>query len=180
MHTRNVDRFRFLIESMPPQDYLGSSYYERWLAYILATSQEQGFLDSDQLQAINAGQVPATEPADAEAAPPEIVSMLIDVCSDGVRDYSGRGRFAEGDRVRAVSRHIPGHTRLPRYVRGHPGVFVKDNGSHLFPDTHARTGEVEMQRLYTVTFKATDLWGGDANPHDSVSLDLWETYLDEV
>ena len=28
----NVDRFRFLTESMPPLAYLSSSYYERWLA----------------------------------------------------------------------------------------------------------------------------------------------------
>lgn len=180
VHTGNVDRFRFLLESIPPQDYLGSSYYERWLTAMLASAREQGFLDDVQVQAILAGSTPATTPAEAEAAPPGIVTMLLDVCSEGVRDYSGSGRFAIGDNVKAVNRHIPGHTRLPRYVRGHTGAIVKDNGNQLLPDTHAQTGEVVMQRLYTVAFDARNLWGSEANPRDSVRLDLWESYLDEI
>ena len=59
-------------------------------------------------------------------------------------------------------------------------VIVKDNGNQLFPDTHARTGEEEMQRLYTVSFAATELWGHEANPNDTVRLDLWDAYLDEA
>ena len=180
VHTGNVDRFRFLIESMPPGQYLAGSYYERWLASQLATAEEKGFLDSDQLQSIREGRVPDTSPAGTEALTPGIVSLFVNAPSPGTRDLSGSPRFRAGDKVKARNRRIPGHTRLPRYVRGHPGEIVKDNGNQLFPDTHARTGEEEMQRLYTVSFAATDLWGQDANPNDSVRLDLWDAYLDEI
>jgi nitrile hydratase len=180
VHTANVDRFRFLIESMPPAEYLSSSYYERWMASLLAIAEEKGFLDNDQVREIRAGQIPWTSPADTEAVSPAFVDMILNAPSQGARDLSGTPRFMVGDRVRAACRHTPGHVRLPRYVRGHPGEIVKDNGNQLFPDTHAHSGEVDLQRLYTVSFRATDLWGQDANPHDSVRLDLWEAYLDEL
>ena len=32
----NVDRFRYLTESIPPEIYLSVTYYERWLASMLA------------------------------------------------------------------------------------------------------------------------------------------------
>jgi len=179
VHTGNVDRFRFLMESMPPAEYLSSSYYERWLAGMLAIVEEKGFLDSNQVREIHAGQTPSTSPADIEAVPPAVVDAMLNAPSQGPRDLSGTPRFAVGDHVRAGCRHTTGHVRLPRYVRGHPGEIVKDNGNQLFPDTHAHNGEMELQRLYTVSFRATDLWGQDANPKDSVRLDLWEAYLDE-
>jgi nitrile hydratase len=179
VHTGNVDHFRFLIESIPPAQYLSSSYYERWMAGMLAIVEEKGFLDSNQVREIRAGQIPSTSPADIEAVPPAIVDAMLNAPSQGLRDLSGTHRFAVGDRVSAACRHTTGHVRLPRYVRGHPGEIVKDNGNQLFPDTHARNGEIELQRLYTVSFRATDLWGPDANPNDSVRLDLWEAYLDE-
>ena len=37
-----------------------------------------------------------------------------------------------------------------------------------------------MHPLYTVRFTAPELWGPDANPRDSVSLDLWEPYLERA
>ena len=180
VHTGNVDHVRFLIESMPPQEYLSGNYYERWLASLLAVAGEKGFLDGDQLQSIRDGKVPVTSPADTEAVPPAVVSLFVNAPSQGARDVSGTPRFTTGDNVRAKIQRTPGHTRLPRYVRGHQGVIVKDNGNQLFPDTHARTGEEEMQRLYTVSFAATELWGHEANPNDTVRLDLWDAYLDEA
>jgi nitrile hydratase len=38
----NLDEFRDAIERMPPQDYLASSYYERWLAAIEMLTRERG------------------------------------------------------------------------------------------------------------------------------------------
>ncbi|WP_372495602.1 hypothetical protein [Saccharopolyspora soli] len=43
----NLDEFRDAIERMPPQDYLTSSYYERWLAGIETLLIEKGLLDHD-------------------------------------------------------------------------------------------------------------------------------------
>jgi Nitrile hydratase beta subunit len=54
------------------------------------------------------------------------------------RPYAGEPRFAAGDRVRAVLRVQPGHTRLPRYVRGHVGMVVAVHGAHVVPDENAQ------------------------------------------
>jgi len=178
VHTANIDRFRYRIETIPPAEYLSASYYERWLASVLALAEEQGFLTPGQLQSIRAGQVPMTTPADTEAAPPELADLMVNAPAGGKRDLSGESRFAVGDPVRAVQRHTAGHTRLPRYVRGRAGTVVRDNGNQLFADIHADTGERVKQRVYTVRFNATELWGPDANPGDTVNVDLWESYLD--
>ncbi|MDI2032307.1 nitrile hydratase subunit beta [Saccharopolyspora sp. TS4A08] len=43
----NLDEFRDAVERMPPQDYLTSSYYERWLAGIETLLAEKGLLDRE-------------------------------------------------------------------------------------------------------------------------------------
>jgi len=88
--------------------------------------------------------------------------------------------FAEGDTVRARNLNPPGHTRLPRYARGHVGVVVALHGAHVFPDSHAHGKGEDPHPLYTVRFTATELWGAAANPRDSVCLDLWEPYLERA
>jgi nitrile hydratase beta subunit len=174
----NVDRFRFLIDSMPPAQYLSVSYYERWLASILSSVSEHQLLNDEQLSAILSGEVPDVAPTQTEALPPEIVGMLVNAPTGTRRDMTGEAIFQAGDRVRARTIHPEGHTRLPRYVRGHIGTICKDNGNHHLPDTRAMTGNIEMQRLYTVSFRARELWGEKANPQDTVNLDLWESYLE--
>ena len=89
-------------------------------------------------------------------------------------------RFAVGDRVRARTLNPTGHTRLPRYVRGHTGVVVLYHGAHVLPDTNAHGAGEQPQPLYTVRFTARDLWGPEAGTTDTLSLDLWESYLDPV
>ena len=172
----NVDRFRFLIESMPPAEYLQASYYERWLASMLAAIERDGLLDGAQIDQIRAGIVPEVEPDNVEPVPPEIVQALVNAPAGASRDLSGEGRFAAGDTVRARCLHPAGHIRLPRYVRGRRGVIVKDCGNHHLPDRRADSGELELQRLYTVAFTARELWNADTP--DTVRLDLWESYLE--
>ncbi len=172
----NVDRFRFLIESMPPAEYLNASYYERWLASMLAALERDGLLDGAQLDQIRAGVAPAVEPDEVEPVTPDIVRALVDAPTGASRDMSGDSRFSAGDAVRARCLHPAGHIRLPRYVRGRKGVIVSDNGNHHLPDRRAQTGELVMQRLYTVAFTARELWNADTP--DTVRLDLWESYLE--
>jgi len=70
-----------------------------------------------------------------------------------------------------------GHTRLPRYVRGKTGTVVLTHGAHVFADSSAAgTGEAP-QWLYTVRFSAHDLFGPEADPSVSVSVDAWDSYL---
>ncbi len=91
-------------------------------------------------------------------------------------DADAVSAFRPGDRVRAVNRHPHGHTREPRYVRGHVGVVEWHHGVHRHPDRSAE-GMLEGRHLYTVRFDLRELWGSDAG-HGAVLVDLWEDYLE--
>jgi nitrile hydratase len=84
--------------------------------------------------------------------------------------------FAAGARVRARSADPDGHTRLPRYVRGHVGEVVGVRGPWALPDLVVR-GVTRREPVYAVRFAAAELWGAGSH---SVTLDLWESYLEEV
>lgn len=161
-----IDYRRHAIERMAPADYLRTSYYEKWLARVELLVAETG-LD---------------HPAKRLRAP--TVAELEAVISRGrpaTRD-TGRlePRFAPGQRVRARDVEPEGHTRLPCYVRGHVGRIHALHGTHVFPDTNAHGRGESPQPLYGVAFRATELWGAGANPHDRVYVDLWEDYLEPL
>jgi nitrile hydratase len=80
--------------------------------------------------------------------------------------------------VRAKNIHPSTHTRLPRYVRGRVGTVQLVHGCHVFPDAHAHGLGEDPQWLYTVSFDARELWGPDADPTSSVSVDAFEPYLE--
>jgi hypothetical protein len=85
-------------------------------------------------------------------------------------------RFAPGDRVRARSADPDGHTRLPRYIRGHVGEVVAVRATWALPDQAVR-GVTRLELVYAVRFGADELWGSGSH---SVTLDLWESYVEEV
>ncbi len=78
--------------------------------------------------------------------------------------------------MRTSSHAHNGHTRLPAYVRGHNGEVVEVRGAFIFPDDSA-AGVERAEPLYTVAFKASDMWPGEGLDH-LVHLDLWESYLE--
>jgi hypothetical protein len=87
-------------------------------------------------------------------------------------------RFAPGTRVRARLLDPDHHIRLPRYVRGHIGQVVEAQGDWPVPDDRARgITPTRVETVYTVRFPASELWG--AGTH-SVTVDLWESYLEEA
>ena len=66
------------------------------------------------------------------------------------------------------------------HVSGMDRVVTADHGGFVFPDSNA-IGEGESpKRLYTVRFRAQELWGERGHPRDTVSLDLWEPYLERA
>ena len=176
----NVDRFRFRIESMSPADYLSSSYYERWLASMLAACAEYEIFNSEDLSAIARGEVPPTGKTTASALPASAIRNIVLGGEPAERDTSGPALFTTGQAVRARNLNPHGHTRLVRYARGKTGEIIADNGKQVLPDDNGMQRGPTMQRLYSVRFSACELWGDDANPRDSVCLDLWESYLDHV
>ncbi len=85
-------------------------------------------------------------------------------------------RFAAGARVRARPADPDGHTRLPRYARGHVGEVVEIRATWQLPDEAVR-GLFRAEPVYVVRFSAAELWGSGSH---SVILDLWESYLEEA
>jgi nitrile hydratase subunit beta len=45
----NLDEFRDAIERLPPQEYLASSYYEKWLHAITTLLADKGVLTQEEL-----------------------------------------------------------------------------------------------------------------------------------
>ena len=171
----NIDAGRHSIERLPPVDYLGFSYYEKWFQSLINQMIEAGTITPQELSS-------GRKAADAAVAAPPITSANVakSIAPTGSyqRDIGANPRYTAGDKVRARNIHPEGHTRLPRYVRGHIGTIERDHGAHVFPDSNAHHAGEAPQTLYTVRFAARELWGAARNEGDAVYLDLWESYLD--
>jgi nitrile hydratase len=172
----NLDAWRHDIEQLPPADYLRFSYYEKWFAALEKRVVKYGLVTAQELE--------SGKPAEgsARATPPYTVAMARAV-NRGIpssQDPSIAPLFHAGDRVRARNINPVGHTRLPRYARGKTGVIDRDHGVYVFPDTNARFQGEKRQHVYSVRFTARELWGDDANPRDSVYIDMWDDYLEHT
>jgi nitrile hydratase len=165
----SVDRFRKTIESEPPTEYLGRSYYERWLAALETLLESHGVLTTAELAAGRANG-PGGEGARAGQATERWSPRY---------ETTSAPRFQVGQRVRARNRNPSGHTRQPRYVRGREGTIVRHCGAEPLPEEAAELRCV-AQHLYCVRFEAAELWGPDAAGRDAVYLELWEEYLEPV
>ena len=62
----------------------------------------------------------------------------------------------------ARNTHPPGHTRLPRYIRGKEGVVERDHGVFHLPDARVAGQGDTPQHRYSVRFAAREAWGPDA------------------
>ncbi|HRY27480.1 MAG: nitrile hydratase subunit beta [Geminicoccaceae bacterium] len=171
----NIDQSRFARESLDPGRYLTSTYYEIWLAGLERLLAERGLVTADELAAGRPLGEPLPVPAILEAA---AVEPTLAKGASTSRPADRPPRFAVGAPVRARLLNPEGHTRLPRYVRGRPGVVTADHGFNVLPDINATGRGESPERLYTVRFAARDLWGDDADPTASVSVDAWERYLE--
>ena len=49
---------------------------------------------------------------------------------------------------------------------------------YVFPDTNAHGEGENPQWVYTVVFDGSEIWGEDADPTLTVSIDAWESYLE--
>ncbi len=171
-----VDRARHAVERMSAVDYLTTTYYEHWLAGIEILAKDFGYLMDEEIEsgrAIVSKETPH---------PPPDAEMIEGLVRGGMPATREEGRqkpaFEIGDRVRARNIEIPGHTRLPRYVRGKIGVISMLHGTHAFPDTAAHDRGENPQPLYNVRFEASELWGDNVERKDCVYIDLWEDYLE--
>ncbi|HEY8342326.1 MAG TPA: nitrile hydratase subunit beta [Calditerricola sp.] len=112
---------------------------------------------------------------------PVFKQELLNLVAEGYstkREVNAPPKFKVGDHVVAVNTHPPGHTRLPRYVRGKRGVIERWHGAFIFPDTNAHGLGESPQHCYTVRFEAEEVWGRSATKGDAIYVDLWEPYLE--
>jgi nitrile hydratase len=180
----NLDQFRYGIEQIPPAEYLSSRYYEHWLHTIEHYAVRTGAVERDELDQRTQHFLEHPEAPLPEKESAELIGLMETVCAHGGsarREPPEAARFAEGDRVRIADDHPYGHTRRPRYIRGHVGVIDKVGGSFVYPDTAAMDDGEEPQWVYTVRFTATELWGEQhADPSASIYIDTWEPYLESA
>jgi nitrile hydratase subunit beta len=171
----NTDMSRFAQERLPPPVYVTVSYYKRWALAMENNVVERGLADADELAAGHA--LRAGEKLSRKLTPEVIANGF--QRGSFARDTNQPALFKVGDRVRARNIHPKGHTRLPRYVRGHVGEVVLMHGCHVFPDAAVLAIDNENpQWLYTVRFDGRELWGPDGDPTLKVSVDAFEPYLE--
>lgn len=173
----NIDRGRFFRESVPGPRYLSISYFEIWLDGLIGLIADAGLAGEEELvsgQAEAGGEV-RTPSLTAEKVPPAMRRG-----GSARRDeVDFAGRFSAGDKVHARNMNPHGHTRLPRYVRGHNGVIDRVHGVFVLPDSNAELAGEAPQTVYSVCFTARELWGDDApHPGDKVFVDMWDSYLE--
>lgn len=169
------------IEQMDPIHYLTSSYYEKWLHSRIKGLIDAGVLTEAELEERTVFYRHHPEAPVPRRQDPERVQQVL----TGLRthrspccDVDLQPTFRLGDAVRVRNMHPPGHTRLPRYVRGKRGVVARFYGFHALQDALPPGVEAPPQPVYAVRFDAQELWGESAEAHSVVYLDMWESYLE--
>jgi nitrile hydratase len=172
----SIDWFRHCRELIHPVDYLTRPYYDQWLQAHAAMLVNSGVATVEE---IVSGK--AKTPAPPDLPPPmnrtEAYDKARNFAPDSQRESDTAPTFAPGDAVLVRAMGSPGHTRLPAYVRGRPGVIEAYRGAHVFPDASAH-GAARAEPLYTVGFRSCDLWPEAKDSRDKVFVDLWESYLE--
>jgi len=169
------------IEQMDPAAYLTTSYYEKWLHTQIKGLVDAGVLTEAELEERMAFyRAHPDTPVPHREAPERVQTVLqrLHTLQSPRLDLDSVPAFSVGAEVRVRNMHPPGHTRLPRYVRGKRGVVRRYYGIYAFQDAMPAGLEAPPQPLYAVRFEAGELWGGSAEANNVVYLDLWESYLE--
>ena len=155
----NMDEYRHAIERMEPRHYVSASYYERSLTSLATLLVEKGLVTRDELERRADGVVPLASPS-----------------APGRTNRAGRERFAVGDRVVVRADFVPGHVRMPAYIRGKRGVVVGESPAYPFPDAHAHGVQAEDEPTYDVRFSSAELWPNGADTA-FVHVGVFQSYL---
>ena len=158
----NMDEYRHAIERMEPRHYLSAGYYERSMTGLATLCVEKGLVTREELERSAGGAFPLSRPS-----------------APGRANAPGRGRFRPGDRVRVKEDFVPGHIRMPGYIRGKIGVVVSESPAYPFPDAHAHGVKAADEPTYDVCFRSEDLWPNGADPA-LVHAGVFQTYLERV
>ena len=165
------------LEALPPHLYLTLPYYAKWLLARERMLIRVGHVTEEELANPDG-------PMSAPNVPPDFVpATAAELVARFASDLSAElesdvpARFAVGDAVVVNNEHPIGHTRAPRYVRGHRGRIQRHHGVHVFQDELPPGVEPGPQHLYTVAFSSRELWGSRGHGNDVVHAELWEYHL---
>ena len=158
----NMDEYRHAIERMDPRHYLAASYYERSLTGLATLCVEKGLVTREELERRAGGAFPISAPS-----------------APGRGNAPRRERFKPGDRVRVKEDFVPGHVRMPAYIRGKTGVVVSETPAYPFPDAHAHGVSAQDEPTYDVRFRSEDLWPNSADPA-LVHVGVFQSYLERA
>jgi nitrile hydratase beta subunit len=170
----NLDASRFQRELIAPVDYVRMSYYERWVAALVALMLKNNLVTRTEVESGRPDEGAAVRIPVFTA---DKVPALISKGAPARRAVPVAACFRVSQRVRARNINPVGHTRLPRYARSKVGTIDRDHGVFVFPDTNALFLGEKPQHVYSVRFDARELWGEQANRRDSVYVDMWDDYL---
>lgn len=173
---------RFDLESMGPAEYLGSSYYQRWLLVTERVLIAKGVLTREELDAKMDSlkkQPQAAPPRQEDTQSRDRMLRLVYDRKSLHRETGVVPRFRVGDSVIVRNVHSRGHSRLPRYVRGKRGVIFRIHGVHDIPDSDLEDSDTKAQPqpLYNVRFEGQELWGESTEAHETLHIDMWESYI---
>lgn len=174
-----ADEHRHAIERMAPVDYLRCDYFEKWAIAVQTLLLEAGLVDEEELRT---GRMTFGVAIDEHS--PVSSETLVGATSQGAEmTFPKDGKvpaFEIGQMARVRQQGNYGHTRVPRYVRGHVGKVLSNLGNFQFADSIAMGKGPDPQFCYTIEFDARTLWGDTVETNDTVLLDLWEPYLEGV
>ena len=158
-HIYNMDEFRYAIERMDPRHYIGASYFERTLTAVATICIEKGLISHEELNAAAGECVPISHAKKSGRISTENLDEL-----------------KIGDRVTVKTEFVPGHVRMPAYIRGKTGVIVGLSPEYPFPDAAAHELSSARQRTFDVCFRSADLWPDGADDAE-VHVGLYHAYL---
>jgi nitrile hydratase len=172
----SIDWFRHCRELIDPVDYLSRPYFDQWAQTYCAMLINSGWAT---LEEVSTGKSDGSVPP----LPPPISAKDVRAAIYSAKTFDAvidaAPAFERGQHVRAKTIVPTGHTRLPAYVRGRQGKIADHHGAHIFPDANAVNNKYH-EHLYTVEFNVTELWPEATDSLDTVSLNLWESYLELV
>ena len=158
----NMDEYRHAIERMDPFHYMQASYYERVLTAAATLCVEKGVIAAEDLAKSVDGTFALARPI-----------------GKGRKAGEPTASFQIGDTVREKDEFVPGHTRMPGYIRGKQGVIVAFSPPYPYPDAAAHGLDEAMQQTFDVSFDANDLWPDNAETA-SVHVGVFRSYLELV
>ena len=150
------------IESIEPETYLTSRYYQKWLIALEKGFVQTGTFTTDELNDRvdlhrRHPDTPVSQNRDSDLATSARKSRY----SQRSPKHDGDPAFSVGDAV--LTRHIDpsGHTRIPHYAQGKHGAVHALRGVFDLLDLKVQ-GVRKPEPVYTVGFDARELWGDEA------------------